>query len=569
MSKRILYGIFLLFFITSCGGPKEVVKNPGVSSRDYPYIEKFHEGVRLKSTGRVEEAIVAFEECLLMRQDDDAVYFALSELELERNNEPAAALHIVKAAELDPNNVWYTQELAYMYFKREEYPDAVKQFKILTEKEPDNVDWLYGYAESLAESGDIPRAIEALNKTEEQLGLNPRLSLKKYTLYMGANKEEQAVAEIDRARETYPKDAQLIATLVDHYFQKGEIKKATEMLEALVIADPLNGRAQLALADVYRRDGKQEEAYEALKKAFEAPDVDFETKARILININESSFKVDKEVYALVQLVVKQNPTESRAHSIHGDYLLNAERESEALIAYKEALKFDKSLYPIWNQVLVMEYQNGDNDVLYQDSKECLELFPTMLMVYLLNGVSANQTKRYSEALDVLSLGRELIVNDRTMEAEFLGQLGDASFGLKDHEAGKKNYKRAIELDPGSLLLKSNFAYRLAISGKDLDLAESLVKQASDNAPEVSQFVDTYGLVLFQKGQFEAAKVKFIEAQRLNEEDEVVAEHLGDAYFKLNDVTTAIEWWKKAQAMKSTELLDKKINDKTYYAPQP
>ena len=108
-----------------------------------------------------------------------------------------------------------------------------------------------------------------------------------------------------------------------------------------------------------------------------------------------------------------------------------------------------------------MEYQQGKNEDLYQDSKRCLELFPSIGTVYLLNGVSANQTKRYSEAFEVLSVGKEMVYNDKAISAEFLGQLGEASFGLKEYTQGKAYYKKALELDPNSQLIEKQLRVSL------------------------------------------------------------------------------------------------------------
>jgi tetratricopeptide (TPR) repeat protein len=266
--------------------------------------------------------------------------------------------------------------------------------------------------------------------------------------------------------------------------------------------------------------------------------------------------------------MVEKYPTEAKAHSIHGDYLLSAKKEEEALAAYRKALEFDANQYPIWNQVLIMEYQQGKHEELYQDSKRCLELFPSIGTVYLLNGVSANQTKRYSEAIEVLSVGREMVFNDKAISAEFLGQLGEASFGLKDYSQGKIYYKKALETDPNSQLIKNNYAYRLANANMDLEVALSLMEQVIARAPKEPQFLDTYGWVLFQRKEYEKAKTQFESAYTFNTEDETILEHLGDTYFKLNELEKALVWWNKAKEIKTSDLLQKKIADKKYYAPE-
>ena len=569
MSKKCLYILVLLVISYSCGTTKPIAEGKQIIGAEaHPYIAKFHEGIRLKVKGRNEEAIAVFEECLLMRQDDDAVYYVLSELELSKGNLEKSAEYILNAAKLDPGNKWYIQELAYMYFEQQKFDKASDKFRQLVTIEPRNIDWQYGYAEALFRVGKTERAIDVLNKTEDQIGVDPSLSVQKYTWLMSANKPNEALEELIAAQKVFPKDPQLIATFVEHYFAINQIDMAVEMLEELVIADPNNGRAHLALADVLQQKGEKKRAFKELKLAFNSPDIDIDTKMNILSTILESSYKIDPELIEIVEGMVESHPNEGKSHAIMGDYLYRLEKNEQALKSYQKALKLDKSQYPIWNQVLIMEYQSGKFNDLYLDSKECLTLFPTIPIVYLLNGVGANQLKKHKEALEVLSVGRELVLNDKPLEAEFYAQTGDSYFGLSELNEAKSNYGTAMELDKQSSLILNNFAYRLSMAKVDLDLAESLAKRAVEMAPDQSTFVDTYGWVLFQKRNYEAALVQFERAYKLNQEDNFTVEHLGDVYFKQGNIEQAVFWWVKAKELSSSNKnLDKKIQQKKYYEP--
>lgn len=560
---------FSLAILSACGSVKKTGKETKqFSAMDYPYIEAFHEGVRLKTRGQVTEAITQFEKCLAIRQNDDAVYYAMSELYLMKNEPVRSVEYIQKAAKLDPKNIWYTQELAYMYFEQGNYTEAVKNFDLLVKSQPQNVEWLYGYAECLVKVGKVAEAIKALDRTEDQIGIYPDLSIQKFKLYVQIKQPEKGIQEIEAARKVFPDDPQLLATLVDYYFQSGKELRAVSLLEDLVKATPENGRAHLALADVYRQQGKQAEAYVELKKAFTCEDVEIDTKMKILINIHEASYKIDPEVYELVDLVVMQYPEEAKAHSIKGDYMLRAEKEDEALKSYKEALKYDKKQYPIWNQVLIMEYQRSQFEDLYIDSKACLEYFPTVATVYLLNGVSAVQTKRFDEAITVLETGKELVVNDRALESEMYGQLGEAYFNKNKVEEGKTNYDKALKLDPKSALLRNNYAYRLALAKTDLDIAYTMIDEVLNESGESAHYLDTKGFVLFQQSKFAEAMQLFEKAYSLNGKDKIITEHLGDGYIKTGNKEKAIEYWKKAKELGSTNKnLDKKIEKKEYYDP--
>jgi tetratricopeptide (TPR) repeat protein len=564
--KKFLYLILVLLTLNACGARKKT--DLAVSKYDPVYIEAFHEAVRMKVRGQVNEAITGFEKCLTIRQDDDAVYYALSQLYLQKNDRPKSAENIQQAGKIDPDNIWYTQEIAYMLYESGNFTEAIKQFEKLVKHEPRNVEWIYGYAESLVKAGKISDAIKAYDKMEEQIGKHPELAIQKFNLYLQLKQDEKALNEINTARKEFPEDGQLIAALVDYYFQKGQQEKAIGMLEELVIADPQNGRAHLALADVYRKKGEQAKAYVELKKAFACEDVTIDNKMQILINIHETSAKIDPEVLELVDMVVQMHPTEAKAHSIRGDYMLRLEKDDEALKSYKEALKYDKKLFPIWNQVMIMEYQQNNFEDLYVSSKECLEYFSTMPTVYLLNGVAAVQLKKYEEALSTLEAGIELVVNDKSTVAEFYGQMGEAHFGLQQNELAKENYEKALKTDPQSLLLKSNYAYRLAFIKSELTKALNLINEVLKESEQTAVFNDTKGFVLFQSEKYTDAKAFYEKADKLNPNDKLTVEHLGDVYFKLGDKVKGVEFWKKAKELGSkNKSLDKKIEKKEYYDP--
>ena len=568
--KIVLSSLFLMLLIASCG----VSKNGGkqrttqFSASEYPYIEKFHEGVRLKTQGQIDEAISLFEQCLQIKTTDDAVYYALSELYLMKGNREKSAENIILAAKYDPQNIWYVQELAYMYFEKGKFDLAANEFEKLVKHESQNVDWLYGYAECLVKVGKTTDAIKMLDKTEDQVGIHPELTLQKFNLYLSLKQVDKGITEIESARKQFPNDPQLLAALIDYYLQHNQAEKATSMLEELVRVTPQNGRAHLALADIYRQQGNQSKAYGQLKEAFQCTDVDIDSKMKILINIHSSGQKIDPEVYELIDILVVQYPTDAKSYSIKGDFLLRSNKEAEALKAFKTALQYDKNQFPIWNQVLIMEYQAMDFNALYQDSKVCLEYFPSIPKVYLFNGLSAVQLKNYAEAVSTLEIGKDLVVNDKEIESDMYGQLGEAYFGLSNFESGKASYEKALKLNPNAPFLMNNYAFRLATTKQDLNRALELMDAVTKTNDGIADFMDTKGFVLFQLGRYTDAQVWIEKAYEIKPFDKITVEHLGDVYFKLNNKEKALDFWLKAKTLgASSPTLDKKIEKGEFYEP--
>lgn len=569
--NKIFYIFLAGLLVVSCKTSDGIVKSDApVSAKDYPYIDAFHKGMQYKVQGRTDEAILELEKCLAIREDDDAVFYALSKLELQRGNAEISANYIQRASEIAPDNIWYIEELAYMHFENQEFGKAAEEFGQLVEKEPRNIDWQYAYSEALMRNGQSKEALEVFKTMEAQVGKHPHFAIQRYSVWMKSGNKSEAEQVLLDAQNDFPEDASIIGTLVDHYYKTNQTQKAEEFLIKLVDADPQNGRAQLALADIYQKREEMDKAYAALKMAVESPNLDIDTKMGVLINIQEQSFTVPEEMYPIVESFVTMYPDSAKSHSIQGDYLLRAERDEEALASYQKALEIDNNLFPIWNQVLILQFELKDYKNLYTSSKECFELFPTSTTAYLLHGIAANETKNYQSAIDALSVGVEMVTgSDKDLKAEFYGQLGEAYFGIREYESSIKNFKKALDLDGTNAGIMNSYARRLALLNRDMELAASLVDQILEAFPDQSLFLDTRGLIYFQLGSFSDAQEWFEKALDSDPEHAASLENLGDAYAKQNQTMKALEYWNKAKENGAdSDVLDRKIADKKYYAPE-
>ncbi len=100
--------------------------------------------------------------------------------------------------------------------------------------------------------------------------------------------------------------------------------------------------------------------------------------------------------------------------------------------------------YKILQQILKTELSTGRFDLLYIDSKDALELFPTQPFLYLMNGLALNKLTKYNEAIAVLSIGIDFVIDNIELEASYYEQLSIAYEGLdKKNEALK--YKQKAE----------------------------------------------------------------------------------------------------------------------------
>ena len=133
--------------------------------------------------------------------------------------------------------------------------------------------------------------------------------------------------------------------------------------------------------------------------------------------------------------------------------LLQQNEEKNQDIAYKnmdiESLKktYSKSKeYKIMQEILSEEAKEELFEIVYADSKAALELFPEQPYLYKMNGFALNKLGKYKEAIAVLSLGIDFVIDNSAMEADFYEQLSISHEKLGNKSEALKYRQRAAAL---------------------------------------------------------------------------------------------------------------------------
>jgi tetratricopeptide (TPR) repeat protein len=520
--------------------------------------------------GKYAQALKEFESCLAINPDDDAVNFALSELNAYKEDMTSAIQFGERAHELDEDNKWYTLNLALLYQKSGDYKNAAIAYeKALEDKDADPNLW-FAYSDALVYSKDYQGAIDAYNKIEEKMGVIPEISLRKHTLYSELGKEKEAVEELEKLIQSNPKDAQFHGTLAEYYMRKGNDEKAKEILDKMLEMDPTNGTTHLSLTDYYSKRGVLSGIKLHLLKAFESEDLELETKMKIILDNYERIEKpgdLGKEFnYKLINALVNAHPDEAKVYAVYADYDQIYRNLRNARDMYLKAIELDNTRYPIWNQMLLLTANLADYEVLYEKGKEATELFQAQPMMYVLAGMGAVQMDKTEDGIELLTQGKNYILDEKLMEAEFNFQLGQAYYKEKNYDEAFESYEKAIATDSLNALFLNNYAYNLAKVKKDLDKAETMVLKAKEIYPDNPSYMDTFGWIKFQKGEIDLALVWLGKALGSAANDPDVNEHFGDALFKKGNQAEALRYWNFAKDFGGqSDILMKKIKTGTYH----
>jgi tetratricopeptide (TPR) repeat protein len=565
--KSLLIAIFIVVHLLfSCG----MVPNRLSSKQtvDDKYIELFHEGIRYKQKNQLENAIKIFESCTTLHPNDDAAFFALASVYEKLNKKQSSVSALEQASKLDPSNQYYIEQLASSLEQIGDYSKAAENYKKLVKISPNNVEYYFSLGDCYIKLKSYKEAFETLSKIEKVIGGSAAVTVEKFKLLRAQKKDDSAEKLLVEEYQKNPGDPTILANLIDYYFEKKKTEEAFQLLKQLSISDPDNGNVHLTLAQLYLQKNDKINCYKELVLVFDNMDIELDTKTQLIMYFIENQSKLDNEVVDLSKKLATMYPKEAKTHTLLGDVYMKLGKENEALVSFQNAIRLDPSKPSIWQQVLVMEYQKQDFESLYRDGKNAITYFPLEADFFLLTGTAANQLNFFKEAIEVLQVGKEIVVKNPGLKAEFFALIGQSYFKLKQLKEGQEFFEKALDLSPNNHLNLNNYAYYLANEKLALDKAERMILQVLEQLPNDYHYLDTYGWILFQKGEFTKSLEYFTRAIDKNGSEPLIIEHLGDAHAKLGKIESAVLFWKKAvEKGGKNKVLEQKIEKKTYYDP--
>lgn len=528
----------------------------------------FIDAAKAKILGDLPKALALYQLCVEKDPNSDAAYYELSQLYYQQGDFKTAGQLAEKASGIDPQNVWYKLLLNDIYNKSGNREGSLRISQQLAKQFPGNVEYLYELANSYLLANKASEALTTYDEIEKILGVTEEISLQKQRIYQILNKPEKAEEEILRLIEVFPgEEVRYFSILAESFMAMGKEEKAAEYYQRIAETDPNDPYIHISLADFYKRKGDKIRSFDELKAGFSNPNLDIETKIRVLTayyTVQDIYVNQKEDALELAGILVKTHPAEPQAHSLYGDLMLQDKQYLAARNEFRKLISIDSSKYAGWESLLQAEASLQDWDALLNESSRALELFPLQPVPYLFKGIALSQLKQSERAVKALSAGLKLVSGNDALLAQFYTSLGDTYHQLKEYESSDSNYEKALKINPDNSYVLNNYAYYLSIRGLNLEKAELMAKKSVELDSDNPANLDTYGWVLFKLGKFEEAKTWIEKAVSLSpKEDADLLEHLGDVYFKLGNRDEAVQMWRKAKdAGGNTAELEKKLKDR-------
>jgi tetratricopeptide (TPR) repeat protein len=563
MTNKIL--LFLSFVVfAACGSKKQAVVTDENHAKFQQY---FFEGEKAKMAGNFEIAINYFNTALKYEQVS-AAHYEISKLSSQLPKfEKLGREHIRMAVEMEPTNSWYLKDLAYYEVYSGNIKEGIKNFDLAVKYSANPVPVLNEYLNVIG-SYDMNQASMVLAQLAAIQGEDEDIARKRFELLslQGKFKEAGTVLE-DFENKNKVEDA-FYFHLLEFYREMKLNAEASLWLAHMKQTIPNNGKLLLEESGELANIGNDAKSYELLKKSIQSGDLGWYDAIDVLKKYEERAEqdeKFKKPLWEIFDLTFNQFKSEYQCLvqlSFVANHQDNFIRQEEMLVL---AVALYKSDVMLWQFLLENQKQLRKWNELVKVGNEALELFPTDAEIYYYTGLGYLKLQDYPKSLELLTTGRDLVIEDPELLSQFYSSLGSVYFKTNKWTECENSFEQALIQNPDNATALNNYAYYLGLKKVQLDKALGIVQYAVSMQPNNAIYLDTFGFILFQKKQYQAAVTQLEIAVQLNATDQEIWEHLGDSYFMLGNETKAMECWNKGLSLNPTHAkLKEKTNQKKF-----
>lgn len=405
------------------------------------FQEYFFEALKQKGIENYGRAVDALQKCLTINDKLPVIYFELGKNYNKLKNFGAAEDNLKKAISMQPDNVWFLDELYDVYFQQDDINNAIKTIKQLVKYHPD-------YKEDLAalyiREEKYKQALELLDELDGDLGISESRDAMRNDIYSITGNADDRIENLEQRIANNPNNEDNHLKLIYRYSQTGDRKNAFKAAKNLLKAKPDSKFVHLALYKFYLQDGKVDDAISSVKIALTSPEINADAKAKVLkdfVSFVARNPEYESDLIDVTALI--DDNKDAQTHSDLGQYYLKAGNKVKALSNFKEALKQDPNDFKLIKDVLLLQLDIKDYKAVIKDSERALELYPAQPILYLVNGVANNNLNQYKKAIDNLEMGLDFLVDNPNMEADFYSQLSIAYKALNNISKSKTFAKKA------------------------------------------------------------------------------------------------------------------------------
>jgi predicted Zn-dependent protease len=445
--------------------------------------------------------------------------------------------------------------------------EASRFYQLMTENTTDYKPYLVELATSFQATGKQKDAIIAFESTEN---LTLDQSMKLVEMYVQESKKRKATELMERLIIQHPSDSDLKYQYANLLNTLGETELAIASLEA----EPnKTAEMRILLSNLYEGKGESSAKYDLLIESFGDPEASLTEKTLLLGQLileNSTDLPIDL-IDSLQTSLENQYPNEALAVE-NGTYVYTklAEIASgnqrdlfqvKAINRYKQLKELKPGDFKVWDKVLSYEYNTGDWQALSADADEALMLYPNQAIFYIYLASAKINLNEPDEAEDLLNQASRMTRSNELLTSQILGKRAEIAEMNNQIQQASQLYQQALKLNQIHPETSISYGKFMATHNVITESTETISNRFTVGEKDLK---DVYqrALALYSSDKPAEALVLLLSNIHTFEDNKngAAMELYGDIYKQLKLTDIALKYWVKAKEFGgASDKIDQKI----------
>lgn len=478
-----------------------------------------------------------------------------------------------KAVSLAPDHLENVFSLTFLYSQQRRFSEASTLLEGFITRNPDQEEARFYLASIYGDMGNYDKATTILTKLitdGSNMAIRQGAEQLLLRVYMASGNQEklkeQIVAGIDLSDpQTLSRfSSEELLSKVEELTTLGAYQEALDLLRATGLAQEgvlpaieLQATLHLLLED-------REQAIKTLEQLIALSSVLPQEKTERLVSIlsyDKELRTAHKEYLPLLEQFARENPSSLEANKLFLTFLFTA----QSTPAYEEQLTTMVKFFPEEQSLaveLMVHYLQTEQYKLANDVfQESIQRNAQHYGLYEMMAISLSLQGKTDEAIAIISQGIEAIPLEKSLDSlstserisisKLYTTLGDLYYQEGGIEASYEAYEKGLRYSERNAILLNNYAYHLALEGRELKKALELASKAVSIMPKSENILDTYVYTLLLNKDYLLAEIYIRQAIELSPQDASLYDRYAEVLLAQGKIEEAVKQLTKAQELAS------------------
>lgn len=552
----ILPIIILILILSSCSITK-TKKSTGINTQknEQKFTYLFSEANKNRLLGNSQKAVEFYMSALDLKPKSAASNYYLATLFMSEKKYATALTFANNAVNLQENNLWYNLIKGDILNLQKNDNQAINVYKSLQKQFPTN-EFLYDRIiniqldkmDAARKNKDFSTNKEALNnliyiynEKQKHFGFDKKIAEYLYNIYVELNDKNSAITTLKDLIKHEPSEPKYQAFLAENYVKSKNYKEADKLYFNLLATYPNNNFVKISYSKYCKFTGKHKEYFTTVKELLKS-NLEFNKKINLISSGGYPNFP-PKQYEELLNILYKNHSNEIISNTLFTEFYIEKNKQ-KALPYLIKATELGNDNFNLILTLFEVAYDSKNFEILYNQSKKYIELYPNRPKVFLYNGIGAYKTKRYNEAITILDMGKDFVIEDNKLLLQFHFYLAETYHSQENHKNSDKHFDKVLKINSKFYLALNNYSYYLAVRKHNLQKALLMSENCISHNSQNPVFCNTYAKVLLENKQYKKALIYSEKAINIIKKNIEFLENYGDILFSNNKKEEALKNWK-------------------------